>query len=241
MGTSFIAVLCFGQLALTSGNIVSPGLLKCLDLQALKKADETYETMSDMEKHATINVQMYKCHGKPNQEFEISKGQIRSTPLNRCLTATAKDPNSNVELVECDDTAPLQQWVYTGFSYFQLADTNQCLDVKAAKKPDGTYENFKEIAAHNTVNVHIYNCHDPETTKRVNQLFMMMPKGFEAPGAVAQRLFTMFDAAVSGGNGAIVISMSAAGAMTLFIAGVMLGRRRMVSAGQRDIEMEPLQ
>ena len=177
-----LALSCIGcLLGSATGNIVSPGLGKCLDIQAdLKEDGETRETKEDMlAKTDPINVQLYKCHEQHNQNWIVADGTIKSESLDRCLTIDGEaKKGTNVALVECsDDKATLQQWVLTAYGYVQsAADTEPklCLDVKAEKKSDGTYEKFDEIKKHTTVNVQLYECHEP-TTKRVNQLWEWAP------------------------------------------------------------------
>jgi len=154
-----------------------------LDIKAEKKKDGTRETLDDMKariaknKSDPINVQLYKCHKKHNQDWEITNGQIKSQSLGTCLRVAGDvKANANVHLVECAAAEEdKQKWDLTGFGYVKAAGTNFCLDVKAEKKEDGTRENFAEIKKHTTVNVHLYDCHDPEKTKRVNQLWEWAP------------------------------------------------------------------
>merc|ERR1739846_262970 len=68
-----------------------------------------------------------------------------------------------------------QQWDLTGDGNVKVAGSHKCLDVKAALKEDGTREKWHEIKEHKTVNVHLYRCHDPETTDRVNQYWGWTP------------------------------------------------------------------
>merc|ERR1712238_345102 len=46
---------------------------------------------------------------------------------------------------------------------------------EALKKDDGSRETWDEIKEHTEVNVHLYKCHDPEKTVRVNQLWSWSP------------------------------------------------------------------
>jgi len=177
-----LAVSCIGcLLGSATGNIVSPGLGKCLDIHAdLKEDGKTRETKEDLlAKTDPINVQLYKCHEQHNQNWIVADGKIKSESLDRCLTIDGEaKKTANVALVECsDDKATLQQWVLTAYGYIQsTADTTPklCLDVQAEKKDDGTYEKFDEIQKHTTVNVQLYDCHEP-TTERVNQLWEWAP------------------------------------------------------------------
>merc|ERR1712187_789949 len=54
-------------------------------------------------------------------------------------------------------------------------DSEKCLDVKAKKKDDDSYEKWDEIKKHKVNNFHLYRCHDPATTTRVNQLWSWVP------------------------------------------------------------------
>ena len=177
-----LALSCIGcLLGSATGNIVSPGLGKCLDIHAdLKEDGKTRETKEDMlAKTDPINVQLYTCHEQHNQNWIVADGQIKSESLDRGLTIDGEaKKNANVALVKCsDDKATLQKWVLTAYGYVQsAADTTPklCLDVQAKKKADGTYEKFNEIKKHKAVNVQLYECHEP-TTERVNQLWEWAP------------------------------------------------------------------
>jgi len=187
-----MAAMCIALvslLGLAAGNLVSPGLGKCLDIKADLKADnKTRETLDDMKKHTTgVNVQLYKCTGKHNQKFEVVNGSIRSLSLGWCLDVYAhvKDDGSrakaanlgnmaNVKLYKCHGKGN-QNWDLTAFGYVRNAATGKCLDIVAAEKADGSREKFDEIKKHTTVNAQLFDCHDPETTERVNQLFEWAP------------------------------------------------------------------
>jgi len=166
-----------------SANFVSPGLGKCLDLQAELKVDGTRESLDEMEHDAKTNVQLYECHGDHNQRYEFIYGQFRSWSMKAgddrdksfCLTAAAIEDNADVHLELCEEGNEKQQWDLTGEGNVKVAGSNKCLDVQAALKEDGTREKWHEIKEHKTVNVHLYKCHDPETTERVNQLWGWTP------------------------------------------------------------------
>merc|ERR1712086_610323 len=59
------------------------------DLKA-KLVDGKRQTLEDMEKESVINVQLYACHNKHNQEFEIVGSAIKSKSLKKCLAAAGK-------------------------------------------------------------------------------------------------------------------------------------------------------
>jgi len=156
---------------------VSPGLGKCLDLQLDMKEDGERETIKEAsEGEEPVNVQLYTCHGKDNQHYLISDGHFQSHALpGFCLEADEIKDNANVHLVKCVDGKAEQQWEFTGDGNVKVKGSEECLDVKAALKEDGTREAWHEIKAHTTVNVHLYKCHDPDTTERVNQLWSWAP------------------------------------------------------------------
>merc|ERR1719150_2462784 len=130
-----------------------------------------------MMKHDTTPVQLYTCHGEDNQHFEIIKGQFRSFRMEGfCITAEKKEKNAEVHLEKCVDDKEEQQWDFTGNGYVKLTGHDDlCLDVEAGLKEDGTRQNWTEIKKEKAVNVHLYTCHDPKTTKRVNQLWSWRP------------------------------------------------------------------
>jgi len=107
----------------------------------------------------------------------MTKGTIRNEVLDdQCLTADNAVANSDVHLVACDPAlAGTQKWTLTHYGQVMLGDSNLCLDIKAGLKADGTREKWHEISQHNVVNVHLYTCHNPETTDRVNQLWTFAP------------------------------------------------------------------
>ena len=134
---------------LAASNFVSPGLGKCLDIKAELKEDGTRETLEDMPKNDEINVQLYDCHGAHNQHFFITGGQFKSNSLTtRCLTAEKAEDNTDVHLDECEDGNALQQWELTGDGYVRMAGSEECLDVEALKKDDGSRETWDEIKEH---------------------------------------------------------------------------------------------
>jgi len=227
-GFAFCCLACL--LGSAASNLVSPGLEKCLDIMAELKEDGTRENLDDMQaKKGPIEVQLYKCHKKHNQDWEIINGEIKSQSLGRCLTVKDKvAANSNVELVECGgDNADRQKWELTGFGYVKSATSKFCLDVKAAKKDDGTREKWSEIKKHKTVNVHLYNCHDPEKTKRVNQLWEWAPvSGGHVVGDTVSK-WQFLGATIlkpnTAGNGSM--ALAAVGMASLFVAGIVIGLR----------------
>lgn len=215
--------LCLAALlGLAAGNFVSPGLKKCLDIHAKLKSDGTRQKLEDMQKETDpINVQLYKCHDEHNQDFGIVGGTIKSESLGWCVTADKAEANANVALAKCDGS-DLQQWDLLPTSYVQLKGTKQCLDVKAAKKDDGTYEKWDEIKEHTTVNVQLYDCHDPDT-ERVNQLWEWAP----ISGDDIMRLWALHGAVATLGAGSSLPTLAGAcaGAAGLFAVGLFVGRR----------------
>jgi len=230
-----VVVCAAGLLSLAAGNFVSPGLGKCMDIKADKKDDGTRETLDDMKKKdSPINVQLYTCHEKHNQNFEIVGGMIKSASLGRCVTAVKAEANSNVQLEKCKDGSDLQQWDLTGYSYAKLKGTSQCIDVKAAEKEDGTREKWDEIKTHTSVNVQLFDCHDP-STERVNQLWEWAP----VSGDKILRLWAREGPASSRGSaglGSAAPALAAAGGVAALAAGVFVGRRtqRRVALAQAD-------
>jgi len=136
-----------------------------------------------MEQDPKTNVQLYTCHGDHNQRYEFIHGTFRSWSMKAgdareksfCLTAAAIEDNADVHLELCEDGNARQQWDLTGEGNVKVTGSDKCLDVMAALKEDGNRETWEEIKEHKTVNVHLYKCHDPATTKRVNQLWGWTP------------------------------------------------------------------
>merc|ERR1719350_2190943 len=93
----------------------------------------------------------------------------------RCLTASSAEANANVHLATCVKGSSFQEWSFTSYGNIKMGTSNLCLDIKAGLKADNTRENWNEIKQHNVSNVHLYTCHDPETTDRVNQLWTWAP------------------------------------------------------------------
>jgi len=176
MGLASKIVLGSCLFAEATANFVSPGLNKCLDLQAELNDDGERETLKEMMEDEKTNVQLYECHSDHNQRFLITNGQFRSFSMEGfCLTAAEIEDNADVHLEKCVEGNDKQLWDLTGNGNVQVTGSEKCLDVKAALKDDGTRENWEEIQKHKTVNVHLYKCHDPEKTERVNQLWGWTP------------------------------------------------------------------
>jgi len=231
-----LALSCIGcLLGSATGNIVSPGLGKCLDIEAEMKEDNTRMTEDDMKATTDpINVQLYACHEQHNQNWIVVDGQIKSESLDRCLTVNGTAAaNSNVYLVECsDDQAALQKWELTAYGYVKSAGTTFCLDVKAAKKDDGSYENFEEIKTHTVVNVHLYDCHDPDTD-RVNQLWEWAPYAGDAVVSAFELRGSSVLRSASSGN--LSLALAATGMVGLFAAGVFVGLRARRATAQQPL------
>ena len=212
---------------LAAGNFVSPGLGKCLDIKAELKEDGTRETVEEMgTEDKPINMQLYKCHGGANQHYEIIGGTFRSYALkDDCLTAEKIEKNANVHLEKCVEGKAEQQWDLTGDGNVKIKGSDVCLDVKAALKKDGTREVWHEIKAHKEVNVHLYTCHDPETTKRVNQLWAWIP--FKHGKAVTEKTqkFALQDLGLSGESRSFTPALMGMAGVGLFAAGALLGLR----------------
>jgi len=215
-----------------AANFVSPGLGKCLDLQAELKEDGTRETVQDMMDDEKTNVQLYTCHGEHNQHFEIVGGQFKSFSMDGfCLTAAAIEDNADVHLEKCieDETADgydRQQWDLTGDGYVKVTGSEECIDVKAAVKADGTREQWDEIKEHKTVNVHLYKCHDPEKTERVNQLWSWVP--YQSGEPVTEKTVQAWEVrglGLSGSTPVITVALAGAVAVGLFSLGALTGKR----------------
>jgi len=226
-------------LAEATANFVSPGLDKCLDLQAELKDDGKRETLKEMLQDTKTNVQLYECHGKHNQHFEIVNGTFRSFSLKGfCLTASAIEDNADVHLEKCQDGDERQQWDLTGDGNVKVTGSEECLDVKAELKEDGTREKFDEIKEHKVVNVHLYKCHDPETTKRVNQLWAWMPykngqlllPAVEEPQT--EQKWAVAGLKLPGGTSATMVPLTGLVAAGLFALGILAGKRMRSSSGE---------
>jgi len=149
-------------LASSNANLLSPGLDKCLEL---------------VQGNPGINVVVTTCTDEKKQHFQIAKGSIESQLMQgMCLTADEQEANANVHLAACSpELAAKQKWVLTHYGNIKLGTSNLCLDIKAGLKADNTRENWNEIKQHEVNNVHLYTCHNPETTDRVNQLWTLAP------------------------------------------------------------------
>jgi len=225
-------------LAEASANFVSPGLGKCLDLHAEKKDDGSRETIEDMVEDEITNVQLYKCHGDHNQRFEITNGQFRSFSMKKgdkrfCLTASAIKDNADVHLEHCTDGNEKQQWDLTGNGNVKVAGSEKCLDVKAALKKDGKRETWDEIKNHTIVNVHLYKCHDPEKTERVNQLWGWTPykHGKPVTSGVIQD-WAVEGLKLTGSTSVTMVSLTAFAAIGLFAVGAVAGKRMRGNSGE---------
>jgi len=155
--------IAFLFLASANGNILSPGLDKCL---------QVFQGIGGV-----TNVHVTTCTDNANQHFQILNGNIQNEALNgMCLTAESAAANADVHLVACSpQPAATQKWTTNHYGNIELGQSNLCLDIKAGLKADNTRENWNEIKQHNVNNVHLYTCHNPETTDRVNQLWTWAP------------------------------------------------------------------
>merc|ERR1712013_934523 len=182
----------------------------CLDLKAELKEDGTRETLDDMHKKRDVKVQLFECHGNHNQHYQIVDGQFKSNSLkDMCLTVQKAEDNADITLEKCDLKNPNQQWVLTGDGYVKIKGSNECMDVEAKLKEDGTREVWHEIKEHKEVNVHLYKCHDPEKTQQDWAVQDM------ATGASGSSLTAMI----------AVGAASAVGAVTFFVVGAMAALR----------------
>merc|ERR1712032_1364528 len=208
---------------------------KCLDIEAKLKEDGTRETVDDMKLRTDpINVQLYKCHGKHNQQWDIVDSTLKSSSLGLCLEVKEVDDNQNIYISQCTGDQK-QKWDITALNYMKSQGSEKCVDVKALKKADGTREKFDEIKAHKVVNVHLYKCHDAEKTQRVNQLWSVDPmKGdtiITASCPISDEVkcvgvkFEDFGFTMSSVSGYGTIALAVVGAVSLFGAGVFVGRR----------------
>lgn len=220
-------------LGVVAGNIVSPGLEKCLDIKAELKDDGTRETLEDMKTHDIINVQLYTCHNKHNQAFEIVDGGIKSLPLGMCLEVDGDENEANIQLAECTGKDN-QKWDLLAENYAKNPASKKCMDVAAALKKDGTREVWDEIKAHKTVNVQLYECHDPEKTKRVNQLWEWAVVRDGNIGLWQVRDLGFLKSATPAHGG--MIGFGIVGMASLFVAGIVTGRRIRASHPQ-DAEL----
>lgn len=239
-------------LAEASANFVSPGLGKCLDLQAELTEDGDRETLAEMEQDPKTNVQLYTCHGDHNQRYEFIHGQFRSWSMKAgvdrekrfCLTAAAIEDNADVHLELCEEGNARQQWDLTGEGMVKVAGSHKCLDVKAALKEDGTREKWHEIKEHKTVNVHLYRCHDPETTDRVNQYWGWTPwkhgtlLNAEIGEGVASK-YSMEYAPLGAARGVVFPGLCAVSFAIAAVAGAVLGLKRLRQATSPSSQLIP--
>jgi len=73
------------------------------------------------------------------------------------------------------------------------------------------------------VNVHLYNCHDPEKTKRVNQLWEWAP--FSGDKVVSKWQFLGATIPTPTTAGSAPMALAAVGMAALFVAGIFVGLR----------------
>lgn len=214
---------------------MSPGLGKCLDIKLEKKEDGERESIDDLAKKSDpVNVQLYECHGDFNQHYRIEGGKFKSHVLQDfCLEAEKIEDNANVHFVKCEKDKPEQEWVLTGTGNVQIGE--KCLDVKAEKKEDGSREVWSEIKKHTTVNVHLYKCHDPEKTKRVNQLWAWAP--YKDGKFVTEQKFMLHDLGSRASAPASLALMTVA--ISLLAAGVAIGTHRARRVTALTVPLEP--
>lgn len=219
---------------LAAGNFVSPGLEKCLDIErTLQKDGKTRNTIEEMQEllkkdeKAIVNVQLYDCHSMRNQNFEITGGTIVSQAVGWCLESGRQIEQAlNVRLGKCTG-AENQQWDFTGFGYIKNKESGKCLDIRAEKKEDGTREMWDEIKERKTVNVQLYDCHDPEKTKRLNQLWEWAPVTGDKVGVGGKFELSGLSGA-SNNFGAGALTLAAVLGSVIMMAGMVVGMRMRV-------------
>jgi len=234
MGLASKIVLGSCLFAEATANFVSPGLNKCLDLQAELNDDGERETLKEMMEDEKTNVQLYECHSDHNQRFLITNGQFRSFSMEGfCLTAAEIEDNADVHLEKCAEGNDKQLWDLTGDGNVKVTGSEKCLDVKAAVKDDGTRENWEEIQKHKTVNVHLYKCHDPEKTERVNQLWAWT--AFKHGKPVTAKIveeWAVEGIKLSGSTSMTMVPLTGFVAVGLFALGALAGKRMRSSSSE---------
>jgi hypothetical protein len=165
-----IAAAVFG---LGAANIVSPEHKTCLDIKALckdgsDKAGCERQGPNDLKKGA--NLQMWKCHDKKNQLFELMNGRWHNTLTGLCIDIQANcadgsnhagckrqalediKEHANVQLWTCrEDNAEGFKSSSYGNQKFDLMNdgtikneaTNLCLTVDESKKDEANGANVK--------------------------------------------------------------------------------------------------
>jgi hypothetical protein len=225
------AVAWASVFGLAASNFVSPGLEKCMDIErTLKEDGKTRNTIEEMQAEmkkddsAIINVQLYQCHEQRNQNFEIIGGAIKSQAVGWCLESGRKIEGAvNVRLANCTG-ADNQQWDFTGYGYVKNKKTGTCLDVQAQKKADGKREKWDDIKKHKTVNLQLYDCHKPDTT-RVNQLWEWAPVKGDKVGVQDKFSLGGLNMEPSSGFGHGALALSAVVGSAIMMAGVVVGSR----------------
>jgi len=239
------AVAFASLLGLTGANFVSPGLGKCLDIERTlqddgKTRNTIEEMMAEKEEDDTkiINVQLYTCHHQRNQDFELVDGNIKSLAVGWCLeSGRTIEKALNVRLNKCTDDDK-QKWDLTGYGYVKNKASGTCLDIQAEKKDDGTREKWPEIKERKTVNVQLYDCHDPEKTERVNQLWQWAPVTEGGMVGVEDKFSVGgLNLSESNGFGHGAMALSAVVGSAIMMAGVFVGlRSQRTKSPMADIE-----
>jgi len=113
----FIATTVFG---LGAANLANPRHQKCLDIKApcVDGSDSAgCDRKAASELEAGANLQMWECHGKDNQKFEIFDGRLRNVATNLCvdIKALCKDGTDTAgckrqSLDAIQDEANVQLW-----------------------------------------------------------------------------------------------------------------------------------
>merc|ERR1712241_1085484 len=93
-----------------------------------------------------VSVDMVECEVAHAQRIVFRAGMIVHDDL--CLSAEASAANANVLFKRCECSGvgicggPLQKWMLLEHGAIQLEGTDMCLDVKAERKADGSYESW---------------------------------------------------------------------------------------------------
>lgn len=180
-------------------NLVNPTTHKCLDLYAPCKEGEEKkgcERVAPTDLKKGTNLQMYACHNKANQQFEVlDNGRIRNPLTGLCIDMQAPcvegeedkpdckrvavddiESLANVQLWTChEDTGKKsssygnQKWHIRSDGRFENEGANLCLDAQRVME-DGKPVDSSKVG--DMANVQVYKCHkEGEDASDGNQKF----------------------------------------------------------------------
>jgi len=253
MGKLFVAATVLG---LGAANVANERHKMCLDIKA--PCEDGSDTKGCKRVAASkltkgANLQMWECHGKDNQKFEIIDGRLHNTLTGLCVdikalcedgTDTAKCKRQSLDDIK--DEANVQLWTCRKDNKEGFASPsygNQKFDLMK----DGTFSNSRTgfcLTAHkgegdetNGANVHINKCGSMPAGKEGDQVFFWKAEIGDADFTrlVEVRDSVQLPATAAMGSPAAFTAMAAGACASLVLVAVAVVRSRRAATAELPI------